>query len=75
MSQDPQQVLVDVQSGETVGPVSGAKGDVSFPPSVRGWSEVLDCRTGRLAEMPLDAVRDFAAHSRKRYVLVLRSEP
>jgi hypothetical protein len=44
--------------------------DVVFPPSVNGWTDVLDCRCEPYDEKSLEENCDIAAHVRKKYILV-----
>ena len=70
MAQNNSAVLVDVMSGERLGVLSGSRGDLEFPESVRGWVDVLDCRHGRYLDMDLDAIRHIAEHARKAYIVL-----
>ncbi|MBH25622.1 MAG: hypothetical protein CMH57_14460 [Myxococcales bacterium] len=62
--------IIDVDTGEQLGPIQGDKGDVSFPERVRGWSDVLDCRHEPYQEMPLPTLRHYAHHVHKFFLLV-----
>ena len=70
MSDGAKQVLIKVSTGDEIGPVEGAKGDVVFPEGVLGWTDVLDCRHGKFAEMKVEELRHYAEHIRKYYLLI-----
>lgn len=44
--------------------------DVVFPPTVNGWTDVLDCRHEPYDEKTLEENCDIAVHVRKKYILV-----
>lgn len=44
--------------------------DVFFPDGVRGWSDVLDCRTEPYKDKPVEENCDFAAHVHKKFILM-----
>lgn len=48
--------------------------DVFFPPYVRGWSDVLDCRPSPYAERSIEQNCKFAAGVHKRFILVAASQ-
>jgi hypothetical protein len=48
--------------------------DVFFPPYVRGWSDVLDCRPSPYAERSIEHNCKFAAGVHKRFILVSASQ-
>lgn len=50
--------------------VGGAGMDLVFPPNVRDWTDVLDCRVEPYIEKSLAENCDIAHHVRKRYILV-----
>ncbi|MEO1271107.1 MAG: hypothetical protein AAFX99_23700 [Myxococcota bacterium] len=62
--------VIDVNTGDRLGPFQGDKGDVDFPAQVRGWSDVLDCRHHPYADMKLDTLRHYAHHVHKFFLLV-----
>lgn len=64
------QFLVKVEGEEVIGPIEGKKGDVTFPPQVRGWGDVLDARHKPYTEKELPAILHFAKHVHKPFVLV-----
>ena len=69
MSDESGPILVKVETGESQ-PVTGDKGDVDFPPEVRGWGDVLDCRHSPFDKRDTDQLRDYAAHIHKHYLLI-----
>lgn len=44
--------------------------DVFFPPYVRGWSDVLDCRTEPYTSRSIEENCKFALGVHKRFILV-----
>ncbi len=48
--------------------------DVFFPESVRGWSDVLDCRIPPYTERTLEELCEYAFEVRKFYVLVTEDQ-
>ena len=73
MSEGAKQILIEVSTGNDLGPVEGTMGDIEFPKGVLGWTDVLDCRHGRFAEMELEELRHYAEHVRKYYLLMKAS--
>ena len=62
--------VIEVDTGETFGPITGSKGDLDFPEKVRGWSDVLDCRHKPYTDLDRDALLHFAKHVNKFFLLV-----
>ena len=62
--------MIEVDTGETFGPIAGSKGDLDFPEKVRGWSDVLDCRHKPYTDLERDALLHFAKHVNKFFLLV-----
>lgn len=48
--------------------------DVFFPPTVAGWTDVLDCREEPYTERSLEENCAYALHVRKKYILVSASQ-
>jgi hypothetical protein len=48
--------------------------DVFFPPYVRGWSDVLDCRTSPYKDRSIEENCKFALGVHKRFILVASSQ-
>ena len=66
-------VLVETRHGTHFAGVEAQGLDVDFPPEVRGWSDVLDCRDEPYTDestWPMERLCEFAQHVRKRFILV-----
>ena len=53
-----------------VATATGHGGDISFPATVRGWTEAMDCRHAPYTEQSITENCDVARHVRKKYILV-----
>ncbi len=75
MASDKKQFLVQVDGGTRLAePIVGSKGDVVFPPEVRGWGDVLDCRHTPYTEKSLQELLHFGHHVHKVYLLVYEDQ-
>lgn len=70
MSESGVLYLIHHKTGERFGPLAGEKGDVAFPPQVRGWGEVLDCRHKPYTEKSIEELKHYAYHVRKDFLLI-----
>lgn len=48
--------------------------DVFFPPSIAGWTDVLDCREEPYTERSIAENCAFALHVNKKFILVAESQ-
>lgn len=62
--------LYSTADGSRHAEVQAAGLDVYFPPDVRGWSDVLDCRIPPYDSQSIEKNCEFATHVRKYYILV-----
>lgn len=70
MSHAQQLYLFETQRCTQVGEVEVDGLDVYFPPEVRGWAEVLDCRIPPYTDQTLEENCEYALGVRKFYILV-----
>ncbi|MFB6264451.1 MAG: hypothetical protein ABEL76_12635 [Bradymonadaceae bacterium] len=63
-------LVVDTDTGRTIGEAELKDQDVVFPPGVDGWTDVLDARHPPYTSQSLDETCHEAAHVRKPYLLV-----
>lgn len=62
--------LFKAEDASRAGHANGHAGDVDFPTSVGGWTEVLDCRHTPYTEQTIAENCEFALGVRKVYILV-----
>jgi hypothetical protein len=62
--------LFNTEDCTRAGSAAGHAGDIEFPASVGGWTEVMDCRHAPYTDKSLAENCDIASHVRKKYILV-----
>lgn len=62
--------LFKTEDDSKFGPVAGKGGDIDFPPTVGGWTEVLDCRHIPYTDKTIAENCELARGVRKKYIIV-----
>ena len=66
--------LFDTETYAQVETATGHGGDVDFPASIGGWTEVLDCRHTPYTEKTIEENCNIARHVRKKYILINQAQ-
>mgnify|MGYP006279624879 CR=1 FL=1 len=67
-------IIIDTDTHREVGEAFADGQDVSFPPFVAGWTDVLDCRHPPYTDKTIDENCELAHHVRKPLILVEPSQ-
>ena len=62
--------LFDTEGCTRFGEAIGRGGEVTFPPGIDAWTDVLDCRHEPYTGKSLAENCELAHHVRKKYILV-----
>lgn len=66
--------LFNARTAQQAGTAQSTGLDVYFPPSIAGWTDVLDCREEPYTERSIAENCAFAVHVNKKYILVAKSQ-